>query len=190
MKYLPLLFLCAHIVCAAAPATEPATVVMNEPLKSLVFFSTGELHIIGVDKDDDRNLRWVTWSDRSEQGSTARLAVVGNSSQGSNTLSSVERRDAYAPSIVRAHPWNYGKHPVLAWTYQYGAAAQTLELYGLDDKNQLVKLDEASGALITWSVNSQGKLLANIHEQTNARLTANCYGWQEKQHKLLKASCR
>lgn len=186
MKYLPVLFLCAHIVCVA----EPVPVVMNEALKSVVFSPAGELHIIGVDKDDDQQLRWITWGERSEQSSTARLAVVSNSAQGPNTLSSVERRDAYAPSIVRAHPWRYGKHPVLAWTYQYGAAAQTLELYGLDDKEQLVKLDEASGALITWSVNSQGKMLANVHEQANARLSANCYDWQEKRHKLVKASCR
>lgn len=190
MKYLPVLFLCVHIACAAAPVAEPADIVMNEALKSIVFSPAGELHIFGVDKDDDRQLRWITWSDRSDQSSIARLAVVANSAQGPKTISSVERRDAYAPSIVRAHPWRYGKHPVLAWTYQYGAAAQTLELYGLDDKDQLVKLDEVSGALITWRVNSQGQMLANIYEQTNARLTAHCYGWQEKQHKLAKASCR
>ncbi len=190
MKYLPILFLSAHLMCATAATPDSASVALSEPLKNVVFSPVAELHIIGVDKDDDRQLRWVTWGERTDQSSIARLMVVSNSAQSPNTLSSVERRDAYAPAIVRAHPWRYGKHPVLAWTYQQGAAAQTLELYGLDDKDQLVKLDEVSGALIEWSVNKQGKMLANIYEQANARLTASCYGWQEKQHKLAEVSCR
>jgi hypothetical protein len=190
LRYLPALWVGVQIACAAAPLAQPTPVAVAAALQGTAFASAGELHVIGVDEGSDSPLRWAAWDERLQQRSTARLALMHAPGQQQTPPVMVERQDAYAPSMVRLHAWRYGAHPVLAWTYQYGAAAQTLELYGLDSQDRPVLLGQMSGALITWDINRHGRMLAHVYEQDNARLTASCYGWQQAQHRLVPLPCR
>jgi hypothetical protein len=153
-------------------------------------FSSEGLHIIGVDGDNDRNLRWATWGKRSERGMSVVLALLRKTKSGVSIVWSIEKRDAYGPEVTRISDWRYGRHPLMAFTYQYGAAAEQAELYGLDSKNLPVKVAEMLGEEIDWSINSKGQGLMNVYSKPKGRMAAICYRWNAKQQRLEKVSCQ
>lgn len=206
MRFFTALILCMELAgvstatqaASSTPATPvaAATTMLGKPLKDIAFANADDLHIVsaGEAPGHDKKLRWLTWGERTGQGSIARLALLGNDAKGTTALSVIERADAYAPAFAQYLPWRYGQYPVQGWTYMQGAAVQALELYGINEQGQAVKLDELSGMAIGWRINKQGKLLVEVYDQNTPRqpalLSPSCYSWQDKPHKLQSTPCR
>lgn len=144
-----------------------------------------ELHILGVDSENDQNTRWVVWSESGKQTKSVKLLVTGKK------LATTPRTipDAYEPNVRQVEQWQMGSHPILALTYRLGAAAQQLELIGLNNRNQAVLIDEKMGEQIEWRINGNGELLLSVYTKPEGRLLPTCYRWQEKIAKLMMADC-
>ncbi len=113
------------------------------------------------------------------------LALIKKVKNGTSLVWSIGRRDGYEPDIIRISDWRYGQHPLMAFTFQYGAAAEQVELYGIDSKNIPVKVGEILGEEIDWSINSDGEGIMNVYSKPNGRMAATCYRWNTKQHRVV-----
>jgi hypothetical protein len=146
--------------------------------------AANDLHILGVDRDDDRKLRWLVWSESSPTTKTVNLTLIADTAQGPRTVFHTERKDAYDVEVRRLHAWRYGQHPILAFSYREGAAAEQIELYGLEADGMPVKLDEQSGEDLEWSAGRNGELLLVSYDKPEGRLVPSYYRWDDKKHKL------
>jgi len=182
------IYLFFTFVSTANSATTKSTHNENDQaIINVTFSGFNELHIIGADRDNDKNLRWAVWNQASSQDMmVVKLALVEKSTKGPVVHYTLERKDAYDSDINRIVEWHYGKHPVLAFTYHMGAAAQQLELYGIDDNNQPVQLDERLGEVIGWVIDSQGRTLLGVYTKPEGRLSPTWYRWDEKSHSLIE----
>lgn len=158
-------------------------------LKSIAFSPLNELHIIGADVDADKHLRWAVWSEASEQGSSVRLALVANTVHGPKIVSSLIRDGAFEPTLIRVQNWRHGKHPVIALAYRQGAAAEQVEIYGLDDHDSLVQLASVLGEQIEWRIGDKGQSVMSVYSKPHGRLVAVCYEWQHPTKKLERTAC-
>lgn len=157
------------------------------PLVEAAAFALDELHIIGVDTDGDQHLRWATWSEAGKQGAVLNLTLLARVKPKRKTRFTI--KDAYEPALRRIDGWRHGVHPVVAFTYRQGAAAQQLEIYGLNDMRQAVLLDQRLGEQIEWRVGRDGEMLLSVFAKPEGRLVPSCYGWQEKPAKLSVVAC-
>jgi hypothetical protein len=193
MKSLSYFILCLYLFFASVSPTSAASaksppVENDRILMGVAFSALNELHIIGADIDNDEHLRWAVWSQKSAQGMMVKLALLKNTATGPVVMYTLERKDAYEPDIKRIINWRYGKHPVLALTYHYGAAAEQVELYGLAYNNQPVRLDQRSGEVIGWGISSGGEALLGIYTKPEGRLKPTWYRWQEESHALVQTT--
>jgi len=183
------------LVCVALPAQagpKPSVRTVNEPvLKKLPLSSCDDLHVLRV-YPPDTGLRWVTWgTSRNRNGNinvkmsmAVKLALLKKSGKGSVLICSVERKDAYNPKIKWIYSWRYGKYPVLAFTYLYGALAEEIELYGLDSNDQPVLLGQESGETVQWSIGSNGEVLLGLYTKPEGRPMPTWYRWQAQTNTL------
>ena len=178
----------ASVSSASAASAKPSPAQNDRILLGVTFSALNELHIIGADTDNDKHLRWTVWSQTSAQGMTVKLALVENTSKGPAVLYTMERKEAYEPDIKRIVGWRYGKHPVLALTYHQGAAAEQVELYGLANNNQPVRLDQRLGEVIIWGISPQGQTLLGVYSKPEGRLLPTWYLWQEESHALIQTT--
>lgn len=191
MKTYASILFCLFLFCLSASPSMAASGKAvpgedNRILKSVAFSDMSELHIIGADVDNDENLRWAVWSQTSAQGMVVKLALIKKTAGKPIVLGTVSHKDAFEPDIKRVVQWRYGKHAILAFTYHTGAAAQQVELYGLDEKNQPVLLDQRLGEVIGWSIGSQGQTMLCVYAKPESRLEPTCYLWDEKSHTLIR----
>jgi hypothetical protein len=150
--------------------------------------AANDLHIVGVDRDDDKKLRWLAWSESAHQTKTANLTLVADTAQGPKAVFHTERKDAYDVEVRRVYAWRHGQHPILAFSYREGAAAQQIEFYGIEADGTPVKLDEQSGEDITWSADRNGELLLVAYNKPTGRLVPSYYRWDDKKHQLVSHS--
>jgi hypothetical protein len=192
MRVLFLILGLACWLCVATIAPSPAN-GQSASMPQIVTkeaFSTDGLHIIGVDSDNDQQLRWATWGNRSKHGMSIVLALLKKTQNGVSILWSREKHHSYEPHLTRLTSWRYGQHPILALTYRYGALAEQVELYGLDAKNQPVKLGEELGEEVEWSINSVGEGLMSVYSNPEGHIVPTCYRWEKKRQRLEKVECK
>jgi len=146
--------------------------------------AANDLHILGVDRDDDRKLRWLVWSESSHESKTVNLTLVADTAQGPRSVFHTQRTDAYDVEVRRIYAWRYREHPVLAFCYREGAAAEQAELWGVEADGTPVKLDEQSGEDIEWAAGHKGELLLVSYDKPRGRLVPSYYRWDDKSHKL------
>jgi hypothetical protein len=193
MKYFNFGILFLFLFCASASSSNAASAKATPTesyriLRSVAFSSLNELQIIGADVDSDKSLRWAVWSEYAAQGMMVKLALVKNTATGPVVLHALERKGAYEPTITRITDWRHGKHPVLAFTYHQGAAAEQVELIGLDTSNQPVQLDQRLGEIVGWAISPQGQTLLGIYARPESRLVPTWYRWNEKARALVETT--
>jgi hypothetical protein len=105
-----------------------------------------ELQIIGPGETGSP-LRWATWMAGAQPGPHAVWLALLRRDQGKSTaVWSASRVDGYLPRIRLLTNWAYRGEPTLLFTYQMGAEAEELELYGLTSKGSPLLLGTASAA--------------------------------------------
>jgi hypothetical protein len=142
-----LVFIAVAIFATKGPTwADPsrAVTIMDRILRA-ASTQIGGLSIIRVSEDAGSRLRWAAWSEReSRQAQIVHLALIALRDGRSVPVWSVARPDSYEPTIQRAWSWQYNGNPVLLFTYQEGAAAETLEVYGLDERGRPILLEVVS----------------------------------------------
>lgn len=171
--------------CVAAQATEqkPPEVIdriMAEPIPNLSL----------TNADPRGSLRWVVWEEGSGESRTSHLALFTHEKATASSVWSTSWPDAWAPALQPAPEWRWRDRALLAVTLQFGAAAEQVELYGLDAQNKPVHLAEKTAASIGWKINTAGQRLLVLYEPETTVLKARCYGWQESTGKLVLQQCK
>jgi len=169
---------------AAAPHTG-----YSQLLKNIAYSPLEELHIIGLDVDGDKDWRWATWSDSSQEGSSVNLMLLMKTKKHVVITWGVNKQDAYEPTLNRIVNWQFGQHPILAFTYRLGAQAQQVELYGLDEKNRPLLLDTQLGEQIEWRIGIQGQTVLSVYSKPDGHLIPTCYSWQKEKRHLEPVPC-
>lgn len=192
MKVLVLVFGLACNLCLATidPSLANGQSTSMPRLATKEVFSTDGLHVIGVGSDNDQQLRWATWGNRSKHGMSIVLALLKKTQNDVSVLWSKEKHDTFEPNLTRLTSWRYGQHPILALTYRYGALAEQVELYGIDAKNRPVKLGEELGEEVKWSINSAGEGVMNVYSKPKGHIVPICYRWNKKHQRLEKIECK
>ncbi len=72
----------------------------------------------------------------------------------------------------------------MAFTYQYGALAEEIELYGLDSNDQPVLLGQESGETVQWSIGSNGEVLLGLYTKPEGGPMPTWYRWQAQTNTL------
>jgi hypothetical protein len=140
------------------------------------------------DADKTGLLHWAAWGEGKAGSQTVRLALV-NSLYGGRALWAMSWPDAYGPGLRPTPEWSFAGHPLLALTMQFGAAAEQIDLYGLDAKNQPVRLAEELGAAIGWSVDATGNLVLIVYSMPASTLVPACFGWNSSANQLTLEAC-
>jgi hypothetical protein len=143
-------------------------------------FSTNGMHIIGVDSNNDKQLRWATWGFNSKQGMATVLALLRKTQNGVSIIWSIKIEDSYDPDLALLTSWRYRNHPIVAYTYSYGALARKVDLYGLSEKNLPAKLGEQLGEAVEWVISSKGEELMSVYCKPETHLLPICYRWGKK----------
>ncbi|MDR3439103.1 hypothetical protein [Telmatospirillum sp.] len=142
-----------------------------------------------TDADTSGAIRWATWSDGDQTGRATHLALFARR-DGTATLSwSTTWKDAYHPTLRSTAEWAYRGHPVLAVTVQFGAGAEQIDLYGLDEAFRPMLLVEKEAASVGWMIGKNGKLLLMLYSPSPTVLKATCYGWQGDKGTIAREPC-
>jgi hypothetical protein len=142
-----------------------------------------------TDADPDGQRRWGAWAEGRKGETRVHLGLFARQ-PGSATLQwSQSWKDAYDPSLRSAPEWRYRGQPVLALTLRFGAAAQQVDLFGLDADQPPQLLAEKDAAAIGWIVSADGRLLLALYDANPTALTPGCFGWREQSGELAAEKC-
>lgn len=147
-------------------------------LNNLLFSQATALQILNA---DNTNLRYATWSENSD----VYLVVIKQK----KITAKITIADAYQPNFREIVSWQYQKHPVLVLTYRQGAAAELVELYGINTQNELILLAQILGEQIEWRIGKNGETLLSVYTKPEGALIATCYQFDNKSHKLSPSQC-
>jgi hypothetical protein len=139
----------AHALFALAIVFGPWPARADVPriVRDAVSASVTELQVIGLG-DEGSALRWATWVAGTEPGRRAVwLALLRRGRGAPVTMWSATRADGYLPKIQIVFDWYYSGKPTLMFTYQMGAGAEELELYGMKTGDTPVLLGKASAVI-------------------------------------------
>lgn len=153
--------------------------IMAEPVRNLSL----------MDADPQGALRWVVWQEGQADSRVSYLALYQQDKGAASSVWSTSWPDAWSPALQPLSEWRWQGNALLAVTLQFGAAAEQVELYGLDTQNRPVKLAEKTAASVNWKINEAGQRLLVLYEPKPTILKASCYGWQENTGKLVPQSC-
>jgi hypothetical protein len=140
------------------------------------------------DADPAGALRWAAWGEGTAGAQMVRLALLNHGAAG-GALWAMSWPDAYDPGIQPTPEWRFAGHPVLALTMQFGAAAEQIDLFGLDSENHPVRLAEKLAAAIGWSVNASGDLVMIVYSLPASALVPACFGWNSSANLLMPVGC-
>lgn len=189
MKKIKYNALSSLMFCLFMIAVSSASADNSQVIKNFISPTLSELHIIGVDVNSDKHLYWAAWCEESKQGTLINLALLSSTSSTEPNII-LKKQDAYEPTITRIDNWKYKQHPILALTYQQGAAAKQIELYGLDNKDSPRLLDQRLGEEIHWRIDSDGKTLLSVYTKPKGKLKPTCYLWEEKTEAVIQKPCQ
>lgn len=149
------------------------------------FSLPSSLHVLNA--DERGSLRWLAWEQRRADGRPiVKLSLVERRLRGgSRVLQTITRLDSYEPDIRHVSDWAVkGGGGVLVLSYQQGAAAVQLELYGRV-KGRVVKLDEISGEAVGWRIGAHGHTELGVYDRRDsAALAAQWYTWDANRMRL------
>jgi len=149
------------------------------------FALPSDLHVL--DANQRGSLRWLVWARRRADGrQVVKLSLVERLPHGgSHVLQTIARDDAYEPDIRRVSDWSVrGGGCVFVLSYQQGAAAVQLELYGLV-KGRVLRLGEISGEAAGWRIGVRGHTELGVYDrQDGAALRAQWYAWDANRMRL------
>ena len=156
---------CALFVLTVVLGTPPARADVPKIVLDAASAPVSELQVIG-DGSESSDLRWATWMSGTQPVSNqVWLALLRRQRAASVTVWSTARTEGYLPRILVVTNWQYSGKPTLMFTYQMGAEAEELELYGLDANNTPVLLGHSSAAIFflryhdTYFIEARGLLL-------------------------------
>jgi len=135
------------------------------------------------------SLRWTAWAEGPARSQTVRLALLDTAPITSAAIWATAWPDAYGAGLRPAPEWQFAGHQLMAVTMQFGAAAAQIDFYGLDAKNQPVRLAEKLGAAIGWAVDSSGDLILIVYSMPDSSLVPACFGWNPTTSQLAPATC-
>ncbi|MGY5957112.1 Lipoprotein [Kosakonia sp. BK9b] len=162
------------LIVFASPAAEKAPDVVNQLMASPV------RNLSQADNDTDGAQRWVAWEEGTIDARSSHLALYEKNTNGNiQPVWSTAWPDAWAPSLLMLQEWRWHDRPLLAVTLQFGAAAEQVDIYGLDEKQRPQRLAEKTAATIGWKISASGQRLLVLYEAKPTVLKATCYGWQE-----------
>ena len=137
--------------------------------------------------NDEGTLRWAAWQLGAPPSQSVRLAFYDATHAPARPLWSVGWPDAYNP-LVQATGWTHAGRPVLALTMQFGAAAQQVDLYGLDAASHPVRMAEMLGAAVGWVVHPDRTVLI-VYQTPVSALVPHCFDWQDRTGQLAEVKC-
>ena len=141
-------FRSAHVLFALVVVLEAHSVGAETPkiVQDAASASVTNLQVLSPGENES-SLRWASWMTGSQPGPHAVwLALLLREHKTPRTVWSTSRADGYLPKIDMIFNWQYSGKPTLLFTYQMGAEAQELELYGLDASNNPILIGRASAA--------------------------------------------
>jgi hypothetical protein len=141
------------------------------------------------DANPSGTLRWAAWGDGPAGSQTVRLALLDPAPSSTMALWATAWPDAYGAALRPTPEWQFAGHQLMAITMQFGAAAEQIDLYGLDARNQPVRLAEKLGAAIGWAVDSSGDLVLIVYSMPDSALVPACFGWNPATSQLAPANC-
>ena len=172
-------------VASAAPASGPPS-----PLSDAVSQAAPRFHDLTItDADPDGSRRWAIWSEGTDGDMTTRLALLSIEGAKASPVWRAAWPHTYSPTLRPTPEWRFGGRPLFAVTFQYGAAAQQLELYALDANQHPVRLAEKLTNLVGWTMSSSGALLLVLYDPSASALLPVCYAWNAEAAALRSTSC-
>ena len=177
------------IACANAAHAAPAFVAPGTS-DQLVAQVAGRLHDLALaDADVDGKARWALWSEGPPGETTVRLAMFSVDNGRTTSVWRAVWPHAYEPVLRPTPEWSYAGRQLLAATFHYGAAAEELELYGLDKAARPVRLVERLANAVEWTISPSGELLVVLYDRPASALVATCYGWNGQAGVLKSTPC-
>ncbi|MGG7446988.1 hypothetical protein ACQ3G7_13035 [Kosakonia oryzendophytica] len=181
-KWVTTVGMLSGLAILSCPAAETIPDVVNQLMVSPV------RNLSQADNDAEGTARWVAWEQGTPDARTSHLALFEKQNNGNiQSVWSTAWPDAWAPSLLMLQEWRWHDRPLLAVTVQFGAAAEQIDIYGLNENNRPQRLTGKTAASISWKINTSGQRLLVLYETKPTVLKATCYGWQE--NKLAVKSC-
>ena len=160
------------------------------PLGGPLVQAAGRFHDLTVtDADAVGARRWAVWSDGAPGDTTTRLALLSIDGARAMPVWRAVWPHAYSPALRPTPEWSFGGRALLAVTFQYGASAEALELYGLDGATSPVRLVEKLSNAVGWTASPSGELLLILYDRPASALVASCYGWNAGTTALRPTRC-
>jgi hypothetical protein len=180
MKTVMLRSACVLLTLAFGLGTRPAFADVPKIVRDAVSAPVSELQVIDTG-GEGAALRWATWMSGTQPGSNqVWLALLRREPAAAVELWSAARVDGYSPKITIVYSWYYSGRPTLMFTYQMGAEAEELELYGLNTNDIPVLLGKSSAVTFfplyhdVFFIEAQGLLLEPttclFFDSTNSKL--------------------
>ncbi len=174
------ILIAAALSLASTPAPGPVGDVVTQAA-----LRVHDLAVTAAGSADEH--RWAVWSDGAPGDMTTRLALL--SVKDAKRVWSMAWPHAYGPTLRPTPEWSFDGQPVLAVTFQYGAAAQELELYGLDRDHRPVHLAEKLANAVGWTMSASGERLLVLYDRPASALVPACYGWNTAMARLGVTKC-
>ena len=133
-------------------------------------------------------LRWVAWADGVPPSSTVRIALI-NTRRGTEPVWSMTVPDAYDPRFLQVAPWTHAGHPVYALTLHFGAAAEQVDLFGVEADGKPAHLASMLGDVIGFAIGLHKASVVVYSRPDSSVMVPRCYEWQDRRGKLLRAPC-
>jgi hypothetical protein len=147
-----LLVVVPALCIAASPSRDVRTA---EAARAAARF--GQLSILSPESGDAPSpLRWSVWDNGFGPDQAVDLVLFRRQGETATRAWSQRWPEGYLPRIRNIWNWQYEQQPVLMLVFQYGAALEHLELFGLDKQDRVVPLARAEATMFETRTSESG----------------------------------
>jgi hypothetical protein len=173
--------------CTAGQAVRAAVLQASDEIVAQAAASFHDLTLVDADSSGAR--RWGVWSVGAPGSSKVELALFRTDEGRATPVWRKEWPNGYAPTLRLTPEWTAKGQPLIAVTFQYGAAAEELSLYTLDAKGQPTLLLEKLSSLANWTTSANGDLLLTLYDRPASALVPSCFAWDDRTAALHPTAC-
>lgn len=180
--FVPLLIVVCLICAAATPSPDMR---MTDAARAARQFE--QLTVLSPEPGEaSSRLRWAVWDNGFGSDQAVDLVLFQRHADSPERLWSQRWPGGYLPRIQNAWNWQYESRPMLLLIFQYGAALEHLELFGLDKQGLVIPLARAEATFFETHVTEAG---LRIIAGQGAGEPPRCLQYHSDPPQLVDAAC-
>nr|WP_294548904.1 hypothetical protein [uncultured Rhodopila sp.] len=171
--------------CADNARAQSAALSQND-VAAIASEKFGNLSIVDAQLPN-RSLAWAAWDTGPGAQRKVHLALLTRKKTPTRVLWSRSWDESFQPAVTVLPGWQYDRNPMLALTFQQGAAAESLLIFGINNEGLPVAVAQRDAAVVELRSVGRGEFI--IMNGSGSSPARECLVWNEGERQIASTAC-